>query len=114
MAQNRSHEIKQIKSDLAKLSRAAMLVGKMQGNNNNLITNLTELGNAYSASVRIPQEDFCAKMDALNEDIKPSLCSIEGKISRHVEHLNSKLKKYEDEQRQWEAEQQASNTDTTN
>ena len=107
MAQNRSHEIKQIESDLGRLSRAAAVIGKMMENNNKVNVDLSDLAAAYSKTVYIPQEDFVQKMTALNENIEPSLRSLNGKISSRVEELNTLLEKYRKEQEQYEAEQKA-------
>lgn len=105
MAQNRSHEISQIKRDLGKLKTASMSVLIMLGNNNKLDTDLADLANAYNESVKIPQEDFVLKTKALNEDIRPSLNSINSKIGKLIDDLEDLLEKYEEEQRQWEEEQ---------
>ena len=105
MAQNRSHEINQIKRDLGKLKNASMTVLIMLGDNNKLDADLSDLANAYSNSVMIPQEDFQLKMKAMNEDIRPSLNSINDKIGRLTDKLNDLLERYEEEQRQWEEEE---------
>ena len=105
MAQNRSHEINQIKRDLGKLKNASMTVLIMLGDNNKLDADLSDLANAYSNSAMIPQEDFQLKMKALNEDIRPSLNSINDKIKNLTDELNDLLERYEEEQRKWEEEE---------
>lgn len=105
MAQNRSHEINQIKRDLEKLKNASMIVLIMLGDNNKLDADLANLATAYYNSVKIPQEDFQLKMKALDEDIRPSLNSINDKIGNLISELNDLLERYEEEQREWEEEQ---------
>ncbi len=107
MAHNRSSEIKKIESDLGNLSRASMLVGEMQNNNNKVNMDLSDLADSIIFSVNIPQEDFKLKMQAVNENIEPSLSAIGSKISRCVDYLEHLLEQYKEEQREWEEEQRA-------
>ena len=105
MAKNRSHEIEQIESDLGKLSRAAMIVEEMQRDNYKVSMDLSDLADALVYSVNIPQEDFKYKMLEINENIGPSLSSINAKISRCVDYLEHLLEQYKAEQEEWEEEQ---------
>lgn len=107
MAHNRSSEIKRIESDLGELSRASMLVGEMQNKNNKVNMDLSDLADAFIYAVNIPQEDFKLKMQAVNENIDPSLRSVDSKISRCVDYLEHLLEQYKEEQREWEEEQRA-------
>ncbi len=113
MAQDRRSDIAKIKRDLAKIGIAQSQINAMMGENSKVDTDLTELANAYIASAKIPQEDFKLKMEAINENINPSLTSIKGKVGRFKSFLEDLLEKYEEEQRRWEEEQRQKDESTS-
>ena len=109
MAQDRSGDIARIEIDLDRLHSAQHLIENMLKYDNNLSEKLTALANTYVFSAEIPQNDFQLKMEALNENIGPSLSSISRKISDLIDELNELLEKYRAEQEEWEEEQRRAN-----
>ena len=105
MARDRSGDIADVYHDLNLLGRAAMRLGPMSAENIMITTDLNELGSNYEASAKIPQEDFKTVMLSLNEQIGPSITTINSKISELVSWLNDYLQELLAEQARWEEEQ---------
>ncbi len=107
MARDRREDMAKISRDLNRLTRAAMILGDMSMNNTKVTEDLTMLDTGYRFSANIPQDDFSVKMMELNENIQPSISSLNGHISEQVTFLNEEMAKCKAEQEEWEAEQKA-------
>ena len=113
MARDRSGDIARVKRDLSRISEAESVVSNMFGTNKKLSEDLNELGDEYVFSANIPQDDFKMKLLELNHNVDPSLVTINEKLAAFTEKLLDKLRRYEEEQKQWEAEQAAANDNST-
>ena len=104
MATNRSEDIVKVMKDIANLRTALGCVNTLKKHNSDITSNLENLGQYYTYSVKIPQEDFFHKMYNMNSDIDPAANSMQTKIETALNELEELLQKLIAEQKEYESE----------